>query len=143
MDPGSPRSRPRMAARAANHPRAIGPLPRAYGWRSRAIVPTMGPPSSRGAMKEFAGAEAVWAAEREGETEGGGRGRRVSQMALGMAERDEIERMHGEFSRRFLDFDAQMIGNDRVPLGMKLVKVKDRLLPLVTNDQQVDVRYKQ
>ena len=112
-----------MTARAANHPRAIGPLPRedsqAYGGRSRAVVPTMEPPSSRGAMKEFAGAEAVWAAERGGETEGGGRGRRVSQMALGMAERDEIERMHGEVSRRFLDFESQMNGNERVPLGMK------------------------
>ena len=58
----------------------------------------------------------------------------MSQMALGMAERDEIERMHGKVSRRFLDFDAQMIGNKRVPLGIKLVMVKDRLLPLVTND---------
>ena len=63
-DFGSPRSRPRMAARALNHPRAIGPLPRedsqAYGWRSLEVMPTMGPPSLRGAMKEFAGAEAVW-----------------------------------------------------------------------------------
>jgi hypothetical protein len=131
-----------MTATAANHLLAIGPLPhedsQAYDCRSRAAVPPMEPPSSRGATKEFAGAEAVWAAERGRVTEGAARGRQVSRKAVEMAERDEIERIHGEVSRRFLDFDARMIGNERVQLGMTLVKVKDRLLPLVTNDQQVD-----